>query len=299
LFLQSANLVYNGMSKQKYNNTKKAVPVVSKPKQDTVAKKRNNRNIIYIVIAIALTAIVYSMSIGNGWIKNWDNGGYVTEHDATSSLSASNIYHLTSHDISRIFSEFYKGNWHPLTTLVYGVEYSIFKADAAPYHFINLIFHLLNVLLVFIFLKKITKKPEIAFIAAALFGIHPMHVESVAWVSELKDVMYTFFFLTSVICYYNYRTYKEGKTKFYLVSVFAFMFSLLSKSAATPLPLVLLLLDWYMQRKWEWKILIEKIPHFTMSFAIGIAAIYSQKSAGAIQDLNPLFAIWERTMLAG
>ncbi|MGD0712048.1 MAG: tetratricopeptide repeat protein, partial [Bacteroidales bacterium] len=179
------------------------------------------------------------------------------------------------------------------------VEYNLFKANASPYHIINLIFHLLNVLLVFVFLKKIIRKPEIAFIAAVLFGIHPMHVESVAWVSELKDVMYTFFFLTSAICYYNYRTYKEGKTKFYLISVIAFLFSLLSKSAATPLPLVLLLLDWYMQRKWEWKILTEKIPFFILSFIIGIVAIYSQKSAGAIQDLNPLFAIWERPMLGG
>jgi tetratricopeptide (TPR) repeat protein len=303
----------------KNKQVKKQPPIVNKPKAVAAPEKNKTltkRNVIFILIAIALTAVVYSMSIKNSWIKNWDDGGYVTEHDATSTLSASNLYKLTSHDISRIFTTFYKGNYHPLTTLVYAVEYNIFKDNAKPYHFINLLFHLLNVLLVFLFLKKITKRPEIAFIAALLFGIHPMHVESVAWVSELKDVMYTFFFLLSVLYYMKSSEKKENKIKSYIISLIFFILSCLSKSAAVTLPAILVLLDLYIRKKWNGNMAnnpkplvafigrviqssAQKIPFFIVAFVFGIVAVFSQKSAGAIQDLNPLFAIWERPMLAG
>jgi len=303
----------------KNKQVRKQPQTVSRPKAPVASGKNktfNKRNVIYILIAIALTAVVYSMSIKNGWIKNWDDGGYVTEHDATSSLSASNLYKLTSNDISKIFSTFYKGNYHPLTTLVYAVEYNLFKDNAKPYHLINLLFHLANVLLVFIFLKKITKRPEIAFIAALLFGIHPMHVESVAWISELKDVMYTCFFLLSVLYYMKHYEQKENKTKPYIFSLIFFILSCLSKSAAVTLPAILVLLDLYYVKNLKGSLAnnsntfiafigkvitssIQKFPFFIVAFIFGIVAVFSQKSAGAIQDLNPLFAIWERPMLAG
>lgn len=308
------------MNKEKVKTANRRLLEGNKQKLAVIEKSKENKRKknIYILIAIIITAIVYALSLNNGWIKNWDDGGYVTEHDVTSSLSASNLYKLTSHDISRIFSTFYKGNYHPLTTLIYAVEYNLFKDNAKPYHFINLIFHLLNVLLVFIFLKKITKKPEIGFIAALLFGIHPMHVESVAWISELKDVLFTLFFLLSLIYYLKSYDAKEGKMKYYLISLLMFVLSSLSKSAAVCLPAVLVLLDFYKGKKWKWKIdnrngvigktmgviawLMNSIAHkalfFIVSMIFGIVAIKSQGAANAIQDLTPLFSFLERLMIA-
>jgi tetratricopeptide (TPR) repeat protein len=287
-----SNLKSKQNSKQpvKTGNPKaQALPV----KSDAAKRK----NIILIIVAIAITAVVYSISLKNGWIKNWDDGGYVTEHESDF-LSAKDIHNLTSDDLSRMFTSFYKGNYHPLTTLFYAIEYRIVGDSPFLYHLNNLIIHLLNVFLVFVFVRLLTKKQEIAFIAAVLFGIHPMHVESVAWISERKDVMYGFFFLLSMIYYFYYLTKKENKKRNYIIALCAFLFSSLSKSAAVTLPVVLLLIDYYMKRKWEKKIIIEKIPFFAISLAFGVMAVMSQGSAGAIQDLTPLYSWLERPILA-
>ena len=143
-----------------------------------------------------------------------------------------------------------------------------------------------------------TKKPEIAFITALFFGIHPMHVESVAWISELKDVLYSFLFLGSLIYYFYYVTRKENNTRFYILSLIAFILSSLSKSASVTLPVVMLLMDYYMKRKWDKKLIIEKIPFILISMIFGVVAIFSQHSAGAIQDINPLYKWFERPLLA-
>lgn len=251
---------------------------------------QNKKNRIFIFIALFATLLVYSCSLQNGLIKNWDDGGYIMDHKLIQKINVENV--------KEIFSVFYKGNYHPLTTLTYALEYSIVGEKPFLYHLNNLIINLLNVFLVFVFVRKLTKKSEIAFITALLFGIHPMHVESVAWISERKDVLYTFFFLGSLLYYMKYREVKEKKTKYLLYSVLAFLLSLLSKSAAVTLPVVLLLIDYFQKRKWEWRMVFEKLPHFALSLAFGIVAIFSQKSAGAIQDLNPLFTIGERLMLA-
>jgi len=264
----------------------------NKQKPAVIEKSKENKREknIYILIAIIITAIVYALSLNNDWIKNWDDGGYIIEHKL--------VHQLTLDNIKSIFSVFYKGNYHPLTTLFYAAEYNFVGESPFLYHLNNLIFHLFNVFLVFTFVKLITKKIEIAAITAILFGIHPMHVESVAWVSERKDVLYSFFFLGSMIYYYYFLNKKKGKTKYYFLSLAAFLLSSLSKSAAVTLPVVLLLIDYYMKRKWELKMFTEKIPFFIISFIFGIIAIFSQKSAGAIQDLNPLFTWFERPMLA-
>jgi len=253
-------------------------------------KQKKENTLVYLLISVFVTGLVYLISLDNGWIKNWDDGGYVIEHKL--------IHQLSWENFKEIFSIFYKGNYHPLTTLFYALEYSIVGEKAFLYHLNNLLFHLFNVALVFIFTNLLIKKKEVAFITALLFGIHPMHVESVAWISERKDVLYSFFFLLSMIYYFYFITKKEKKTFHYLISIVAFLFSSLSKSAAVTLPVVLLLMDYYLKRKWEWKILIEKIPFLFIAFVFGILAILSQDSAGAIQNLTPLYTWYERPMLA-
>jgi len=285
------------MSKKNINKTTNISPKTSKqnPILSEEAKKNKKKNVIFLLISLIVTAIVYAISLNNEWIKNWDDGGYVLDY---TSPIGDLVHKLSWHNIKEIFSVFYKGNYHPLTTLFYAVEYSIAGESPFLYHFVNLVFHLLNVFLVYTFVKLITKKPEIAFITAIFFGIHPMHVESVAWISELKDVLYSFLFLGSMIYYFYYYTEKKNKSKYYILSLCAFFLSLLSKSAAVTLPVVLLLIDYYMRRKWEAKVIVEKLPFILFAMIFGVVAILSQHSAGAIQDLNPLYSWIERPMLA-
>ncbi|HOT88983.1 MAG TPA: hypothetical protein PL028_05530, partial [Bacteroidales bacterium] len=206
---------YTEMGKLKNTNVTKA----KKGLQQSIPinnKQKKENTLVYLLISVFVTGLVYLISLDNGWIKNWDDGGYVIEHKL--------IHQLSWENFKEIFSIFYKGNYHPLTTLFYALEYSIVGEKAFLYHLNNLLFHLFNVALVFIFTNLLIKKKEVAFITALLFGIHPMHVESVAWISERKDVLYSFFFLLSMIYYFYFITKKEKKTFHYLISIVAFLF---------------------------------------------------------------------------
>src|SRR5437870_5823416 len=160
---------------------------------------------------------------------------------------------ISSLNISEVFSRYLEGNYHPITLIVYSIEYQLFGFRPAGYHAVNLLLHLVNVALVFRAILLLTKKREVALVAALLFGIHPMHVESVAWISELKDLLYAAFFLGSYISYLKYLgitpgpSPKEsgGRRKFYVFSLLFFLFSLLSKGMAVSLPLVLILTDYF------------------------------------------------------
>ncbi|MDD3877694.1 MAG: tetratricopeptide repeat protein [Bacteroidales bacterium] len=267
----------------------KTTATYSNNKKSSFFKKDQNRN-AYIFGALLLTFIVYFQSLFNDFTLNWDDGGYVVINDVIQKLSWENI--------KIMFSSFDKGNYHPLTTLFYALEYALVRDNPLLYHINNLILHLVNVYLVFILMMKINKNTLTAFIVAVFFGIHPMHVESVAWVSERKDVMYTMFFLLSVLAYHRFVFIKNSSKKYYFFSLLYFFLALMSKSAAVVLPVVLVLIDLFLNRRYSTQFITEKIPFFLLSFLFGILAIMSQDSAGAIQDLDPLFSIPERLMLA-
>jgi hypothetical protein len=161
---------------------------------------------------------------------------------------------------------------------MYAFEYKLAGNSPGFYHFNNILLHILNTYLVFVLVRKISPKNVIvALTTAAFFAVHPMHVESVVWVSERKDVLYSFFFLISLILYTNYL--KSQKLKFLLFSGIFFVLSCLSKSAAVVLPLVMLLIDYFSNRKYSWKIFAGKVPFFAISILLGIVAMTSQKSA--------------------
>jgi protein O-mannosyl-transferase len=286
------------MSNKKQKNKKTAAVKTSAPAapQKTLGKMLNNnadrkRETIFALVAILTTLIVYLPSLSNGFIVNWDDGGYIQEHVLVHSLSWENFITIFNP------TTFYKGNYHPLTTYFYALEYSMVGESAFLYHLNNLILHLLNVWLVFRFVKLITKRNEIAGFVALLFGIHPMHVESVAWISERKDVLYTFFFMLGLIQYYYYYTQKESKRKHYALALVFFFLSILSKSAAVVLPVAMLTVDYFLKRKLDLKMFVEKIPFFVLSLAFGIIAVFSQAERGAIHDLTPLFSLLDRVLI--
>ena len=167
------------------------------------------------------------------------------------------------------------GNYHPLVIISYAWEYFFFKLNPAPYHIVNMIIHLLNCVLVFYFILRLGSSIPVAFITGLLFGIHPLHVESVAWISERKDVLYAFFYLISLICYLSYLEKRPGY-KYYFFAMFFFILSLLSKPMAVTLPLILFLMDYFNERKIDYRSIIEKIPFFTLSILSGVVTLYAQ-----------------------
>ncbi len=241
----------------------------------------------FILSAILFTTIlIYLKVLKFDLLFTWDDCAYITENNDIKDLKWGNI--------QSFFTKFYVWNYHPLTMITYALEYKIMGNSASFFHFNNLLIHIANTILVFIFIRKISAQDNtIALITAAFFAVHPMHVESVAWISERKDVLYSFFFLLSLIAYINYI--RNQKLKFLIFSGIFFMFSCLSKSASVITPLVMMLIDYYLNRKWDWKIVFEKIPFLIISLIFGIVAIYSQKTAlrpeTAISFTNHLFVV--------
>lgn len=255
--------------------------------QPPVAGKRK----LLLIAVLLITLVVYIPSLSNDFIVNWDDGGYIHEHELVHKLSFDNfitIFHPAT---------FYKGNYHPLTTFSYALEYAAVGEKPLLYHIVNLIFHLLNVALVFVFIRLISGRVLAAALVALLFGIHPMHVESVAWISERKDVLYAFFFFLALIQYHYYYTQKDRKRKHYLLALLFFFLSLLSKSAAVALPLVMLVMDYFMKRRLNMKLILEKLPFFGLSLLFGIIAVLSQDEKGAIQDLTPMYGAFQRFLI--
>lgn len=229
--------------------------------------KFNWRFILLPAILLVITFIAYLPVFQNG-ISTWDDDAYITHNPL--------IYSL---DLKEIFSGSVMGNYHPMTILALAVEYQLFGLNATGFHTVNLLLHLLNVVLVFYVIHLFSNKIEVALVASLLFGIHPMHAESVAWVAEQKDLLYTCFFLASLILYLKYV--RGFHRKHYILALLFFLLSLLSKAMAAPLPVVLLLADYFQGRKIDKKAILEKVPFFVLAVIFGIIAILAQQSQGA------------------
>ena len=143
------------------------------------------KTVVYLTVTVMLSLLVLIPNFNNGW-TNWDDDDYVLDNSLVKEHSAGQL--------ARIFSTLeVQGNYHPLTVLSLAIDHAIAGEEPWIYHTTNSILHLLNVVLVFWFIYLLVGRPEAAAIAALLFGIHPMHLESVAWISERKDVLYSFF----------------------------------------------------------------------------------------------------------
>ena len=234
----------------------------SKKTKKATATKKSNAGLIWIGLAaiLLLTLFVYAPSLENEFI-NLDDPGYVTGNPY--------IQELTAKNISKIFTEPLAGYYHPVTLLSLALDYQTSGSEPYTYHLVNLLLHLANTILVFFFIYLLSDRKWMAALFTALFfAIHPMHVESVAWVAQRKDVLYTFFFIPAMISYLYFI--RKGKRGYYWASLGLFVLSLASKPVAGILPFVLLLIDYYEDRKREWKLLLEKIPFFVLSLATAL-----------------------------
>jgi len=218
---------------------------------------------------LLLTFLVYIPSLDNGF-TNWDDNTYVTDNPLVARPTAAAV--LTTP---------VAGNYHPLTIWSLALDYKMSGLDPATYHRTSLLFHLANTALVFFFVRHLSRgRRWTPIVTAALFGIHPMHVESVAWVAERKDVLYAFFYLAGLIAYL--RHVDRRQPLWLAAALVAFVLSAASKPAAVVFPLTLLAIDWFWKRRFTRGVWLEKIPFLAVALIDGILTLQAQRASGAI-----------------
>lgn len=224
---------------------------------------------LWLAAILALTFAVYWPSLDNGF-TNWDDNYYVTENRL--------LPHPNFHDI---VTTPLAGNYHPLTIASLALNYRLSGWNPASYHWFSLLLHVANTALVFLFIRMLSgRRLWTTVLTALFFGIHPMHVESVAWIAERKDVLYAFFYLLALIAYLRYL---DARRPLWLAAtLISFILSVASKPAAVVLPLTLLLLDAFRRRPWKTSVLVEKVPFFAVSVAAGLLTLHAQHSVGAV-----------------
>ncbi len=216
-------------------------------------------------------------TLNNQWV-NWDDDDYVLNNTLVHEVSGATIG--TMFTTPQVM-----GAYTPLVLLSWALDYSISGANAQVFHTTNLLYHLLNVALVYWLIFLLFGRISVATIAALLFGLHPMHLEAVAWISARKDLLYTLFYLLSLLAYVYYTKQERRRGKHYLLCLLFFVLALLSKGVAVTLPVVLLLVDYLQHRKGWRKVLLEKVPMFALSIGFGLLAIYAQQEGEAMKTM--------------
>jgi tetratricopeptide (TPR) repeat protein len=244
-------------------------------------KSDTKRSILICLILVLATAAVYYQATGFSFV-NYDDPEYIYQNPYIKNG-------ITPAAIKWAFTTGYACFWHPITWLSHILDWQLFGANPAGHHIINLLFHIANTLLTFLVFKKMTQAVWPSAFVAALFALHPLHVESVAWVSERKDVLSTFFWLLTMWAYASYAS--QPKMSRYLLVVVFFTLGMMSKPMLVTLPFVLLLLDYWPLRRLEEDnpqhkagsfLIMEKVPLFAMAVAASVVAFIVQKQGKAI-----------------
>lgn len=246
-----------------------------------------------ISLALVTGVLIVFLQTANHSFVGYDDDVYVTDNHWVRAG-------LTRQGVSWAFTTFHAANWHPLTWLSHMADTEFFGLDAGKHHLVSVAFHLANTLLLFASLLRMTGCPLRSGFVAALFAVHPLHVESVAWVAERKDVLSTFLFFWTVWAYIRYAE-RPGRKRYALVAGF-FALGLLSKPMIVTLPFVLLLLDaWPLGRVAGLsnsavpqrfspapvsRVVWEKVPLLAMSAASCLMTVIAQEKGGALSSLD-------------
>ena len=237
----------------------------------------------WVCAGLVLATVLVYFPTGSHSFINFDDPQYVSENPQV-------LGGLTAEGIGWAWTTGHAGNWHPLTWLSHMLDVELFGADAGRHHLVSVVLHAANAVLLFLVLLNLTGAMWRAAIVAALFALHPAHVESVAWIAERKDVLSTFFWMLAMWAYAWYAA--SSSLGRYLVVVLAMVAGLLAKPMVVTLPFVFLLLDvWPLRRNlttpWR-RLVVEKIPLFALSIASGVVTFLVQREAGAVRALDVL-----------
>ena len=235
---------------------------------------------------LLITVFTYFPSLGNGF-TNWDDPEQVVQNKDIAGLSLSG-----SHEI---FTSFYVGMYQPITMQLYALIYSVFGPSATAFHSISLLLHLLNILLVFLLVKRFVRQEVPALFTAGLFALNPLQTESVAWISATSNLLFTTFYLAGLIVYLGYV--RNKRPMMLGITFILFLLSLLSKPAAMTFPVMIFFIDLYFRRRDYLRLILEKLPFVLFSLAIGIVIIFAREEAGHIVDISSRFGWGERVLL--
>ena len=229
---------------------------------------RANAFFLSVLLIVVVTGTAFYSSLSNGF-TNWDDDKYVTNNETIKNLNWFNI--------KKMFTSSVGAYYGPLFVLSYALEYHFFHTDAFFYHLDNLILHIIASLLVFWLVLILSRRVSVALITALLFGIHPLHSESVAWIAERKDTLSTPFYLLSIILYLKA---KRGKYPlFFSLSFLCAIISSFVKPMAVSLPFILIICDVFEKRNINARAIIEKVPFFILSVIFSVVTIHFQSTA--------------------
>jgi len=234
-----------------------------------------------LLLLLLLVGLVYLHTLTNDFVR-YDDQGYVTEN--------LQVQHgLTWENVKWAFYTSTAPYWHPLTWLSHMLDCELFGLKAWGHHLTSLLLHVANTFLVFLVLRRMTGAFWRSWFVAGLFGLHPMHVESVAWVAERKDLLSTLFWLLTLWAYERYATsakVQNRKPFYYGLALAFFALGLMSKPMLVTLPCVLLLLDYWPLNRFGnhrgWPLVMEKLPFFLLAAASSIVTFVVQKTVGAV-----------------
>ncbi|MDI6829260.1 MAG: tetratricopeptide repeat protein, partial [Armatimonadota bacterium] len=257
---------------------------------------------VNLIISIALLILTFATfyRVLSSEFLSYDDPDYVVNNGYVHGLNVRNV--------SWAFKAVAQGTWQPMVWLSYMFEWELFRLNSDGYHLVNLLLHATNTLLLFLVLVSMTGMPWRSGFVAALFAIHPLHIESVAWVAERKDVLSTFFWMLTMWAYVRYV--KFPKLLNYIQIVIFFALGLMSKPMLVTLPFVLLLLDYWplcrstithyisaakplnLNKKTASYLIIEKLPLFGMVLVSSCIAYYVQRKGGSISSFEAIpFAV--------
>lgn len=220
-------------------------------KAKPVEQKKNKNLLLFFSATIVLVGLLFTYSSINGGLLNYDDERYISGNEL--------IENLNLEIIQKQFTSYFDGHYHPLSLFSLALDGKLSKNPIRAHHGINLLFHLANGVLVFLFLRQLTQRDILSFSTALLFVLHPINVESFAWMTERKNVQYSFFFLLSMLSYLKYSETDQKKSL--LLAYFWAILSLLSKAQAVVLLPVFFLIDYITNRNFKSpKIYFEKLP---------------------------------------
>ncbi len=269
---------------------KKSAPKGRKKKSAEPKKSKSLplKELIVIPIAIiALTWIAYSGVEKFDWV-NFDDPPYVYENGYVLKGQFEEVWKPRS---------FVMGNYHPVTMWTLARDQAKNENDPGAFHRSNVFYHIVAALLVYFFFWRFTGSVFIGAFTGLVFAVHPMHVESVAWVAARKDQLMALFFFAALLSYLYYLEDQKRRWLWYGLTLVLFLGSMLSKAMAAPFPVVLFLIDLYKGRKFKLPLWLEKLPFFAVSFVLGYWAIIAQRSADALTMES--FPLSEKIFFAG
>ena len=249
---------------------------------------------------VAITFAVFAQTLGHDFV-NYDDNTYVYDNPQV-------FRGLTLSGVKWAFTHFDNDNWHPLTSISHMIDCSLFGLKPRGHHLVNVLLHAIAVVLLFLVLNRMTSAPSSprrvfdrtggiwpsAFVAA-LFAIHPLHVESVAWIAERKDVLSAVFFMLTLGAYAHYA--RQPSIGRYIVMSIMFALGLMSKPMFVTVPIILLLLDYWPLNRFgktmTVKLVAEKIPLLALSAALSVATVFAQRQGEARLQVLPF--MWRIT----